>query len=97
MYFLYFAVSPDKANEDAVLIVQNINFHIDDNVTEHYTGDYDIVQMENPCLVIRRGFPFKLGVTFNRSYDKEKDVVCLVFTAKGKFEHKIMQSIQRWF
>lgn len=75
-------ISPEKASEDAVLVVQNINYHIDDNVTEHYTGDYDIVQSENPSLVIRRGFQFKIGVTFNRSYDEGKDAVCLVFTAK---------------
>lgn len=82
--FFYFSVSPEKANEDGVLIVQDINFHLEQNVTEHYTGDYDVVQSEKPSLVIRRGFPFKLGVTFNRAYDKEKDVACLVFTAKGK-------------
>ncbi|KFM78740.1 Annulin, partial [Stegodyphus mimosarum] len=75
-------ISPDKASEDAVLIVQSIDFQIDENVSSHFTGDYDIVQSENNALVLRRGFPFKLGVTFNRAFDKEKDVVCLVFTAK---------------
>ncbi|KAF8788081.1 Annulin like protein [Argiope bruennichi] len=75
-------ISPDKQNDDDVLVVQGIDLHLDENVAAHYTGDYDIVQAEKPCLVLRRGFPFKLGINFNRSYDKEKDVVCLVFTAK---------------
>ncbi|XP_042909148.1 annulin [Parasteatoda tepidariorum] len=75
-------ISADERPEEGVLVVQGIDYHIDENVTAHFTGDYDIVQSDTPNLVIRRGFPFKLGIKLNRSYDKEKDVVCIVFTAK---------------
>ncbi|KAG8198472.1 hypothetical protein JTE90_022202 [Oedothorax gibbosus] len=75
-------ISPDKQNEDGVLSVQSLDWRIEENASTHHTGDYDLVQSETPSLVLRRGFAFKLGLTFNRGFNKDKDVVCLVFTAK---------------
>lgn len=75
-------ISPETASEDAPLVVKSVDLCMDENVTNHHTGDYDAVQSENPSLVVRRGSPIKFKIDFNRSYDKEKDVVCLVFTVK---------------
>ena len=44
--------------------------------------------MERPAgadLVIRRGQPFHLALTFNRRFQQENDGLSLVFTVPGKF------------
>ncbi|XP_035226776.1 annulin-like, partial [Stegodyphus dumicola] len=72
-----------KGDEDHVpLIVELAELCISTNTVKHYTSAFHLVKKLCPQLIIRRGFPFKLTLTLNRSYDPEKDVLCLVFTLK---------------
>ncbi|XP_022249455.1 annulin-like [Limulus polyphemus] len=71
------------STDDQVLVVQSIDLCVSENANNHYTMEYDLVQKESPKPVLRRGFPFKVKITFNRAYNDEKDAVCLVFTLKG--------------
>ncbi|GAB6029803.1 hypothetical protein CHUAL_005515 [Chamberlinius hualienensis] len=73
----------DKIPKDTPLLtVQNIDLQVKSNTEVHHTNEYHLVEKEKPCLVIRRGQPFTIKITFNRSYQSGHDVACLVFTAK---------------
>lgn len=64
--------------------MQSVDLCVKENSAAHYTDDYDLVQSDTPALVARRGFPIALKIKFKRTFDKEKDIVCLVFTVKSK-------------
>ncbi|XP_076321349.1 annulin-like isoform X1 [Tachypleus tridentatus] len=72
-----------SSTEDQVLVVQSVDLCVSENVNNHHTSEYDLVQKDKPKPVLRRGFPFKVKVAFNRIYNGEKDAICLVFTVKG--------------
>ena len=59
----------------------NVNFHIRENKAAHHTSEYDMSE-----LILRRGQPFDLTVSFNRPYDESTDQVVLQF-ATGKCCH----------
>lgn len=66
------------------LIVQKVDFNLEENTREHRTNEFEIVRRDKePVLVVRRGQPFTLKITFGRSYDDVNDAVCLVFVLKG--------------
>ncbi|XP_046369672.2 annulin-like isoform X1 [Haliotis rufescens] len=76
---------PDPKEE--VLGVESINFNIAENTGAHHTSEYDITdpeETEEPKLVVRRGQPFDISITFNKPYDKAKDELKLVFQAGEK-------------
>lgn len=73
----------DKIPKDSPLLtVQNVDLQVKTNSEEHHTLEYHLVEKEKPSLVIRRGQPFIIKITFNRPFQSLQDVVCLVFTAK---------------
>ncbi|XP_046550892.1 protein-glutamine gamma-glutamyltransferase K-like [Haliotis rubra] len=77
-------IEPDPKEE--VLGVESIDFNIAENTVAHHTSEYDITdpeETEEPKLVVRRGQPFDISITFNRPYDKKKDDLKLVFQAGG--------------
>ncbi|XP_067649518.1 annulin-like [Haliotis asinina] len=76
---------PDPKEE--VLGVESLDFNIAENTVAHHTSEYDITDPEEtdePKLVVRRGQPFDISITFNRPYDKKKDDLKFVFQAGGK-------------
>ncbi|KAK7115370.1 protein-glutamine gamma-glutamyltransferase K-like [Littorina saxatilis] len=62
-----------------VLGVKNVDFLVPENVTQHHTDEFDITELSKPKLVVRRGQPFNIRITFNREYDPQKDDLRLVF------------------
>jgi len=61
--------------------VQSVDLLTGENGRSHRTYDYEL--MERPTgadLVIRRGQPFHLGITFNRRFQQDDDGLSLVFT-----------------
>ncbi|KAK3085991.1 hypothetical protein FSP39_011813, partial [Pinctada imbricata] len=60
--------------------VTEIDLHITENAREHHTDRYDLTQKSKDAeLVIRRGQPFLMDVTFNRPYNIELHDLYLVF------------------
>ena len=51
-----------------------VNLHIDVNGRLHHTDKF-----EHPNLIVRRGQPFELTVTFSRAFDASKDTIILQF------------------
>lgn len=73
----------DKAPTDsALLTVQQVDLLIKSNSEAHRTHDYHLVEKEKANAVIRRGQPFYVKITFNRTYQPDQDVICFVFTDK---------------
>ncbi|KAK6174749.1 hypothetical protein SNE40_017970 [Patella caerulea] len=71
-------------NEAVTLKVTSVEFNIVENCRHHHTSEFDVTQSDetpNPQLVVRRGQPFNITVTFNRPYDKSKDDLRLIFQA----------------
>ncbi|OWR44549.1 putative transglutaminase [Danaus plexippus plexippus] len=62
------------------LKVELTEFYSRDNAKDHHTDQYDLVNdtvLPNP--VIRRGQNFFFAVRFDRTYDKQQDVIRVVF------------------
>ncbi|XP_059167836.1 annulin-like [Physella acuta] len=67
---------PDPA---AVLTVVSLNLNIPANAKSHKTHKYDVcTSVVNPKLVVRRGQPFQISVTFSKEYDENKDDLQIV-------------------
>ncbi|KAH9499751.1 hypothetical protein Btru_077734 [Bulinus truncatus] len=65
-----------------VLKVQSIDLNVTDNTKNHHTNDYQICKSPvDPKLVVRRGQPFTIKITFSRAYDEQKDDLRLLFEA----------------
>lgn len=85
--FIYFK------DEKSPLKVKELGLNIDQNAISHHTLEYDICQttytLSDECslvpdetdrkLVVRRGQPFDLDLTFTREYKKETDDLRFVF------------------
>lgn len=69
-------------HDPALLAIQSVDLLIKSNSEAHRTHDYHLVEKEKPHLVIRRGQPFYVKLSFNRKYQPEQDVICFVFTDK---------------
>lgn len=66
------------------LNVREVDLMIDKNTVKHYTNQFEITKRPNDNgLVIRRGMPFTIKITFQRGYRSSDDVVNLVFRVKG--------------
>ncbi len=65
-----------------------MDFLARENSVSHHTDKYELaenrlsddLQLLPPQLVIRRGDPFDIAVTFNRPFNKAKDDIKLVFS-----------------
>ena len=61
------------------LAISSIDTQSKENGTSHNTSKYELVTAEK-ALVIRRGAPFQMAVTFNqRSFDPNKDHLKIMF------------------
>ena len=61
------------------LTVQNVDLHTKENSQKHHTNKFKT--KDNPPVIFRRGQEFKMTVTFNRPYQKEKDDLVFIFDA----------------
>ncbi|XP_064644385.1 protein-glutamine gamma-glutamyltransferase K-like [Lineus longissimus] len=72
----------DKDDEDftysnvPVLRVEEVDLNVVENGKDHHTSDY-AHNWKKDTLVIRRGEPFEVDVTFNRPYDRTTDRISL--------------------
>lgn len=88
------APSSEEARSDdekQVLHVKGVNFQIPENAKNHHTESYEITEertvglaVSPPRLVVRRGQPFDITITFDRPFDKTKDDLKLVFDAGSR-------------
>ncbi|XP_012266223.1 hemocyte protein-glutamine gamma-glutamyltransferase-like [Athalia rosae] len=62
------------------LVVKGIFLYEQDNATAHRTCKYELVHMDPPTPVLRRGQPFNLAIRFDRSYVDETDIVRMLFS-----------------
>ncbi len=58
----------------STLKAERVDLHIKENRVAHHTDEYDHKQ-----LILRRGQPFDLTITFNRPYNADGDIVKLQF------------------
>ncbi|XP_050396227.1 protein-glutamine gamma-glutamyltransferase K [Patella vulgata] len=70
-------VKPTKA--DKSLDVTKIDFNEESNRAKHHADEYD-----NDDLVVRRGQPFKITVSFDRKPDQKYDIVSIQLTTGRK-------------
>lgn len=65
--------------------MNSLDFCFEINGREHHTDKYDAMHRNKVAsnLVIRRGQPFRLVVSFNRPIDSSRDSVSLIFTLLG--------------
>ncbi|KAJ8303414.1 hypothetical protein KUTeg_019810 [Tegillarca granosa] len=67
---------PD-VSDPLALRVESVDFNIAVNGQPHHTSEYEEGGLNE--LVVRRGQPFDIDVTFSRPYDKQKDDIKLIF------------------
>ncbi|XP_064598835.1 hemocyte protein-glutamine gamma-glutamyltransferase-like [Liolophura sinensis] len=77
----------DEITDGQALKIQSVDFNIAANTKAHHTDEFEITKEKqagilhgNPRqLVVRRGQPFDVKVTFSRRYDDKKDDLRLIF------------------
>ncbi|ESO96923.1 hypothetical protein LOTGIDRAFT_231723 [Lottia gigantea] len=80
-------LSKDPKKKDNVLQVEKVDYNIRQNTPRHNTDLFEITQDDetpDPQLVVRRGTPFDITLTFNKPYDKNNDDLRLVFETGDK-------------
>ena len=74
-------------------MVSSVNYLISGNSRRHRTDKYFLsMRPIHPQLIIRRGQPFDLRITFERKFRYGEDVLSLVFLVKG-MRHTVNPSI----
>lgn len=61
------------------LTVETVYMYEKENAKLHNTYNFELIHLEEPTAIFRRGQPFNLAVRFNRDYNEETDVVRLLF------------------
>lgn len=74
-YQLYIFL-PDSTSE-AVVTIRNIDLCLDENSQDHHTNRFATSRAN---LVVRRGQTFKLILTLNRPFKRDKDAISFIFT-----------------
>lgn len=65
--------------------VTSLDFCIRHNGDRHRTNKYELMRRkENPSLVIRRGDEFQLRIGLKEPYDKNRDVISLLFKCRDR-------------
>ena len=78
----------------ASYIVQTVDYEIASNTRDHYTEKYFVTsKLDEARLVIRRGTTFRFNITFQREYNRDDDIINLVFRLKGKSAHDLIRVI----
>ncbi|XP_003707216.3 hemocyte protein-glutamine gamma-glutamyltransferase-like isoform X1 [Megachile rotundata] len=62
------------------LVVESVHMYEKENAKLHHTFNYELVHLDPPTAVLRRGQTFNLAVRFNREYVDETDIVRLLFS-----------------
>lgn len=62
------------------LVVEAVHLYEKENATSHRTINYELVHLDPPTPVLRRGQPFNVALRFNREYVDETDIVRLLFS-----------------
>lgn len=66
-------------------MVRSVNYMIELNSRLHKTENYSLSKRDvNPRLVVRRGQPFEMRISFERKFRYREDLLSLVFVVKGK-------------
>ncbi|KAH7641779.1 hypothetical protein DERF_008815 [Dermatophagoides farinae] len=77
----YAAETPNAGD----LVVHSVNFLINNNSRLHKTDKYFLSRRSiSPKLIVRRGQPFELRITFERRFRYSEDVVSFVFIVKDE-------------
>lgn len=72
--------------DSSVFAVKKVNLAIQENSVDHRTSEYYANgSTRDHCLILRRGFPFKMQILFSRDYVEKTDVINFVFTVAGKY------------
>lgn len=61
------------------LVVEEVYFYPKENAKTHHTFNYELVHLDPPTAVLRRGETFSVALRFNRQYVDETDIVRLLF------------------
>jgi transglutaminase 1 len=67
-----------------VLTIKKVDLCIEENGKEHHTKRFELMRRDESTgsiakLVVRRGQKFKLKVTCNRPFNRERDAMSLIF------------------
>ncbi|XP_015604650.1 hemocyte protein-glutamine gamma-glutamyltransferase [Cephus cinctus] len=62
------------------LIVESVHMYEKENATPHHTCTFEMVHLDPPIPVLRRGQAFAMALRFNREYVDETDIVRLRFS-----------------
>ncbi|KAG7205076.1 hypothetical protein KM043_005453 [Ampulex compressa] len=68
-----------KMSEEPLVVVA-VHMYEKDNATAHRTINYEIVHLDTPNPVLRRGQAFNMALRFNREYVDDTDIVRLLFS-----------------
>ena len=77
-------VPQNEVENIKALTVKDLDLHIRANAIAHHTNKFAITdkkKTKNQQAVLRRGQEFKVTVTFNRAYNKDKDDLIFIFDA----------------
>lgn len=61
------------------LVVETVYMFEKENSINHHTDNFELLYLEEPTPILRRGQEFNLAIRFNRDYDEENDIVRLFF------------------
>ncbi|KAK0181356.1 hypothetical protein PV327_003648 [Microctonus hyperodae] len=61
------------------LIVEEVFMYEKQNAKLHNTYNFELIHLDEPTSIFRRGQPFHLAIRFNRDYIDDTDVVRLLF------------------
>ena len=84
-FYIYF-LDAKTEEEKSCLKLFKADFNIQENAARHHTSDYDLTRghfmdgkMHDAKPVFRRGEPFDITLNFDRTFDKNRDDIKLVF------------------
>lgn len=60
------------------LVVTSTHLYPLENAVEHHADRFELIQ-DGSTAIFRRGQPFYFGIKFNRSFEKIRDIVRIVF------------------
>lgn len=62
------------------LVVESVHMYEKENATAHHTCTFELVHLEPPSPVLRRGQTFNVALRFDREYAEDTDIVRLLFS-----------------
>ena len=65
---------------DEPLVVETIYMYEKENAKKHHTENFELVNLDPPTPVLRRGQTFNMALRFNREYIDDTDIVRLLFS-----------------